>query len=103
MKVAEEKKLSAIKLKQERTQKKYLYIGLLTIGLFGIFMYNRFRITKKQKQIIEEQKFIVEQQKELVDIKQKEILDSIHYAKRIQKAMFPNKNYINRILLKHKD
>ncbi|MBC7865074.1 MAG: tetratricopeptide repeat protein [Bacteroidia bacterium] len=40
----------------------------------------------KQKEIIEEQKFIVEE-------KQKEILDSIYYARRIQRALITNENY----------
>jgi hypothetical protein len=57
-------------------------------------MFNRFQIAKKQKTIIEEQKTLVEKQKELVDQKQKEILDSIRYAKRIQLALLPSENYI---------
>ncbi len=60
VKVAEERKISQLKLKQEKTQKQYLYLGL----------------------------------KELVDEKQREILDSIKYAKRIQTALLPTKQYI---------
>jgi tetratricopeptide (TPR) repeat protein len=92
--VAEERKISQLKLKQEKAQKQYLYVGLFVITLFGIFMFNRFQIAKKQKTIIEEQKTLVEKQKELVDQKQKEILDSIRYAKRIQLALLPSENYI---------
>lgn len=96
IKVNEEKKISYLKLKQEKTQKNYLYIGLATITLFGIFIFNRFLVTKKQKSIIEEQKKVVEKQKELVDEKQKEIIDSIKYAKRIQQALLPKDHYISR-------
>jgi hypothetical protein len=34
----------------------------------------------------------------MVDEKQKEILDSIHYAKRIQTALLPNEKYIDKTL-----
>ena len=30
--------------------------------------------------------------------KQKEVLDSIHYAKRIQQALLPNEKYINKYI-----
>ncbi len=43
----------------------------------------------KQKEIIESQKTEVEDQKNLVEEKQKEILDSISYAQRIQNALLP--------------
>jgi len=99
--VVEEKKLTTVKLKQEKTQRYYLYAGLGLTVLFGIFMFNRFRITQKQKNIINEQKTIVENQKHIVEEKQKEILDSIRYAKRIQTAFFPSEKYIERIIKKN--
>lgn len=77
-------------------------ITLLLVLLFSIFLYYRFRITQRQKRIIEKQKVLVEQkreeaehQKELAEEKQKEILDSIHYAKRIQQAVITSEAYIS--------
>ncbi len=96
IKVAEERKISNLKLKQETTQRYYLYAGLSLVGLFAMFMYNRYRLTKNQKRIIEEQKKTVEEQKLIVDEKQKEILDSINYAQRIQKAHMPTDIYISK-------
>ncbi len=66
-----------------------LYIGLGLVILFAIFIFNRFQITNKQKKIIESQKHEVEEQKGIVEFKNKEILDSINYAKRIQTAILP--------------
>ena len=66
-----------------------------------IFVINRFRVTNKQKKIIEEQKGIVEKQKEIVEEKQKEVLDSIHYAKRIQLSLLPQEKYIDKIQRKN--
>ncbi len=90
IKVSEEKKITTYKLKQERNQRYVLYGGLGITLLFGFIMFNRFRLTKEQKNIIERQKAIA-------DIKQKEILDSIHYAKRIQQSLLPSEKYIERI------
>lgn len=65
--------------------------GLLLVLILSSFIYNRWRITQKQK-------FIIEQQKHLVEEKQKEILDSIRYAKRIQTSLLPTHIYIHRQL-----
>ncbi len=103
-------------LKQEKTQRFTLYIGVFVLILFGAFMFNRFKVTKKQKLVIEAQKQEVEQQKSVVEIahqeleeKNKEITDSIQYAKRIQNAILPPlkvvKEYLSEsfILYKPKD
>jgi hypothetical protein len=83
-------------LSAKKTQQYYLLGGLGLVLVFSGFMYNRFKIMQKQKSIIEEQKNVVEEQKDLLEEKQKEILDSIYYAKRIQTALMPSESYINR-------
>jgi len=40
----------------------------------------------------------VVQQKELIEIKNKHIMDSIHYAKRIQNAILPPESYVKKLL-----
>jgi tetratricopeptide (TPR) repeat protein len=94
VRVAEEKKVTAAELKSEKNQRYSLYGGLSLVIVFAGFMFNRFRVTQKQKQVIEAQKVIVEQQKLLVEEKNKDILDSIHYASRIQRSMMPSEKYI---------
>ena len=61
--------------------------GLLLVIVFSIVMFNRLRVTRRQKGIIEKQKL-------LVDEKNKEITDSINYAKRIQNAKLPDRKEI---------
>jgi len=97
-------------ISQKESEKKNLIISagaalLLLIILFTIFIINRLRITKKQKFVIEQQKTEVEQQKTIsetqkliVEEKNKEIIDSINYAKRIQAAILPPKRLIEDIL-----
>ena len=56
-------------------------------------MFRSLFITRRQKQIIL-------RQKELVEEKQKEILDSIHYARRIQKSLLPTEKYIHKSFIR---
>lgn len=101
-----EKKQNDLKAQQEKetlrmqSEKKKQQIvivfslsGLILVIAFAIILYSRFNVIKKQKQIIEAQKHIVEE-------KQGEILDSIHYASRIQKALITSEKYIDRTLKK---
>ncbi len=91
--VKKEKEKSDFEHQSEvKRQNFVIYISvavLLIVLVFSVFLYNRFRVTKKQKTIIEAQKHLVEEQKEIVDEKNKEITDSINYAKRIQQAILP--------------
>ncbi len=102
IKAAEVNEVHKTQITEQRKQQTLLYIGIGLIAIFSIFMYNRFRVTSKQKGIIELQKVeverrskIVEEQKFVIEEKQKEILDSIHYAKRIQQAMLTSESYFD--------
>ncbi len=59
-------------------------IGLILVIIFAAFVFRTLKTTRKQKLIIEH--------------KQKEILDSIYYARRIQKVLMPHEKYITRAL-----
>ena len=85
-------------IKQEKFQ-RYALIGGLAMVMAGlVFVVNRFRLTQRQKKIIEEQKVIVDKAFEELAEKNKEVLDSIHYAKRIQRSLMSNENYIEKSL-----
>jgi hypothetical protein len=85
-------------IRAKKNQQYALFGGLFGVCVFGVFMYNRFKVTQKQKMVIESQKEIVEEQKKLVEHKQKEILDSIHYARRIQMAQIPSEKRVGKSL-----
>ncbi|MES2760585.1 MAG: tetratricopeptide repeat protein [Bacteroidota bacterium] len=95
LKVAEERAVNDAKFKQEQTQRYALYGGLALVLAFSVFIYNRFKVTQKQKQIIESQKLAVEEQKHLVEEKHKEITDSINYAERIQRSFLATKEMLD--------
>jgi serine phosphatase RsbU (regulator of sigma subunit) len=95
MKRAEEKKVENIIM-------GFVIFSFVMALIFSVIIFRRFRISKKQNEIIGAKN-------ELIEEKQKEILDSIHYAKRIQSALLAHKDYIdshleqNFILFKPKD
>ncbi len=68
----------------------WIYIGI-TIFLIGIvaLLFWRFKSKQKSHRQLSEKNKIIED-------KQKELLDSIHYAKRIQTALLPSEKYINK-------
>jgi tetratricopeptide (TPR) repeat protein len=77
---------------KNRKQKLITYFvvgGLGLVLVFAVFVFRSLRITRKQKVLIEKQKLAVEQH-------QKEIIDSIKYAKRIQVALLPSNKNIDR-------
>lgn len=63
--------------------------GLGLTIVFALLMLQRFRITRRQRNVIAKQKKEVEQQKDIIEEKNEEITDSIRYAERIQGAILP--------------
>lgn len=94
----EEKILNATLLKNEQTKRYALYGGIGLTIIFGIFMFNRLKIARRQKSVIEYQKIKVEQQKLIVEEKQLQVMNSIHYARRIQNAILPSDKHIQKDL-----
>jgi serine phosphatase RsbU (regulator of sigma subunit)/Tfp pilus assembly protein PilF len=89
--IAEQKKVVAAELEKEKTQRYALYGGLFLLLVFGGFIYNRFRKSQMQNNIIQEQKLVVME-------KNAEIMDSINYAKRIQAAILPPQSLMDELL-----
>jgi serine phosphatase RsbU (regulator of sigma subunit) len=99
----EKEVLAAEKEWAEKLNYAFFGGGALII-IFTVFLYNRYRIIGKQKRIIEEQKGAVEQQRDIahekhkeaeiqhriVEEKNREIIDSIQYARRLQSAILPS-------------
>ncbi|MEZ4938963.1 MAG: SpoIIE family protein phosphatase [Crocinitomicaceae bacterium] len=76
---------------EQQKQRSYFLYGVIVLALiFGLFIFNRFRITKKQKGIIQEQKLKVDEAFDELEEKNNEIMDSINYAQRIQSAILPS-------------
>jgi serine phosphatase RsbU (regulator of sigma subunit) len=83
------------KIKQAQTEKLALFGGLGAGFIFSFLLYNRYKVAKKQKTIIEEKNSKLDLQNRQISIRQKEIADSIQYAKRLQDAMLPDMKRLN--------
>jgi serine phosphatase RsbU (regulator of sigma subunit) len=97
-----DKTLQATQIKKRNTTITAVTIGLGLCLLLIVAVYRSYRLKQKANLIITEQKEKVESQRdelkhknEVIEEKQKEITDSINYAKRIQEAILPTINNIN--------
>lgn len=105
LRMEKEKEINASELKTAEQQRIFMASGIVMLLIFAGFVTNRYRITSNQKKIIQHQKSIVEKEKEtsefrriLVEEKNKEILDSIRYAKRLQEAILPTQKTIDSLI-----
>lgn len=95
-----EKKEKEISLLNERDKKRqiviYSIIGLsLLLGLLSFVLFNRFRLKRRVANELEIRNTEISNQKNIIEEKQKEITDSIHYAKRIQNTLLTHKDFIS--------
>ena len=91
---AEQEKKEAVTAAESKKQKIVIWsvCGILVIVIsFAFFAYRSF--LQKKKANIE-----ITLQKEIIEAKQKEILDSIYYARRIQRSLLPGEKYIEKKL-----
>ena len=73
----------------EQDALKYLLLIPFALNIYLIAEFVKAR-TKAERQLAE--------RKRMIEEKQKEILDSIHYAKRIQNTLMPNETYVAKTL-----
>ncbi len=83
-----------LEIQKQRTILISVIIGLFFFLIFSVFIYRSYRQKQKANIIITQQKAkvenaykIIEQQKKIVEEHNKDITDSINYAKRIQTAL----------------
>ena len=90
---AKQEEEEKIKHEAEKKQQRIIIYGvgtaLVLVLLFLVYGIYTFRQKQKAAKIIAEQKREVETQKMIVEEKNKEVHDSIVYARRIQKAILP--------------
>lgn len=89
-----ERRQKEIEVLKEQDEKKNIILyssialGILVLAL-GIVAFGRYLQKKRSAMILQQQKEEIEDQKEIIEEKNKDITDSIRYAKRIQNAILP--------------
>jgi serine phosphatase RsbU (regulator of sigma subunit)/tetratricopeptide (TPR) repeat protein len=87
----EHEKQTAIAVSEQKKQRLFMLLIVcvaIATAIIALIVYKNLQRYKKAKRIIEKQK-------ELVEEKQKEILDSIRYAKRIQDAVLKEQEHVS--------
>ncbi|MGQ0828510.1 MAG: tetratricopeptide repeat protein [Bacteroidota bacterium] len=100
---AHEKEL-ALSTEQQKQQRLISYSaggGLAIVLLFSVVIANRLRVTRRQKGIIEKQQTEVSNAYAILHEKNKNITDSINYAKRIQQALLKEEEHVSEHLPEH--
>lgn len=84
--------------KQKSFQLNVFIIAILILIVIIIFVYVNYKQKVKANIEISNQKEIITKQKLLVDEKQKEVMDSIKYAGRIQHSLLPSEKYLKKYI-----
>ncbi len=84
-----QKQKDDLKIKQQATQNIALIIGLLLLVVLALVVWRGYRQKKKANDLLAEQNEEISYQKAQIEAKNRDILASINYAKRIQEAILP--------------
>jgi serine phosphatase RsbU (regulator of sigma subunit)/tetratricopeptide (TPR) repeat protein len=90
-----------LKLRQSTIVGYALGIGVLLLIIIAFMTYRRYAEKQKANKIISIQKEEVESKKLIIEEKQREIIDSINYAKRIQYSLLANDTLLKNNLKDH--
>jgi len=85
-----ELKIQKEKSEKQAAQRNVFVVGILLLLIVIVFIYWQYQQKKKANDIIQSQKILVE-------LKNKDIIDSIKYAKKIQEAILPPINLMTQI------
>ena len=89
------------KLEKQRLMTTTISVVAVLIFILLIFIFRSFKQKQKANTIINRQKELAESQKLQLEEKQKEIVDSINYAKRIQNTLLAHASYLQKHLPEH--
>ena len=96
-------KESELQNEEIRKGKVIMWLAGAVIVVVLVFFDYMWRSRQKQKEanrLLSQKNREIEAQKKVVEEHQKEILDSIHYASRIQRALITSERYIDKSLRK---
>ncbi len=104
IKQSEQNRKDAI-TKEEKKKQNIIIISisvvLILVVALAFFIFNGLKKQRKANQIISKQKEEVHRQKEIIEEHQKETIDSINYAKRIQYALLAHDDLLKKYLPEH--
>lgn len=85
-------------INKKSTTIKLMVVASLIMLVLIVIVFISLQKIKKSREVIKQQQQETEKQKLLIEEKQKEILDSINYSKRLQDAAIPSVEYFRSLL-----
>ncbi|HHJ11302.1 MAG TPA: tetratricopeptide repeat protein [Bacteroidetes bacterium] len=79
-----------LEIEKQNLQRNVILAGLVFVLLIAVLIFRNYRQKKKANEILR-------RQKEEIELKNKEITDSIRYARYIQRAFMPHEKYVHEI------
>ncbi|MEO6884028.1 MAG: SpoIIE family protein phosphatase, partial [Bacteroidia bacterium] len=92
------KDLTAVEIQKQKAERNAFIVGFILMIVLAFFIFRSYREKQKANEIITAQKIEVEHQKTIVEEKNKDITDSIYYARRIQRALLISEQYLKKQL-----
>lgn len=96
-----DKELQEVNLKKQRLVIVLVIGGLLMAVTLVLLVFRSLKISRRKNAIISEQKKLVEEKSLLVEQKNRDMIDSINYAKRIQEALLKEEEHVTEHLPEH--
>lgn len=96
-----DKELQDVNLKKQRLIIIVVIGGFLMAVALLLVIFKTLKITQKKNAIISEQSKLVEEKSQMLEQKNRDILDSINYAKRIQDALLKEEEHVSAHLPEH--
>lgn len=101
--LAKAEEMAREQLREEESRRQQLYVwfasgAVLLVLLLALFIYRGYRTKKKANEELDDKNRKIENAYQIIEHKNKEITDSINYAKRIQSAILPEAELISKHL-----
>lgn len=95
--LSKETELSQLALQRERTRNWFMISAVLLLVVLVAVVWQNATKSKRANQILKQQKNEITLQKKIVEEQNRDILDSINYAQRIQHAVLPSQDEMHKL------
>jgi serine phosphatase RsbU (regulator of sigma subunit)/Tfp pilus assembly protein PilF len=90
--------LQELEINDQKKSKTFLISLSFLAIMLTVVMLRGYLSKRKANGLLAEKNNLIEQQKQIVELKNKDITDSIYYAQRIQNAILPSVDYQNKLI-----
>lgn len=85
-------------IQKQKTYRNVFILCFIIVSIAALFIYNGYRKNKKAYSIISQQKHNAEIQNQVIEQKQIQLLDSLHYAQKIQRSLIKDDEDLKRLV-----